>query len=630
MLSRILLLLASIFLVPHQVFASSQTSPLYWLEDSKALSLAIGTTWVKLGHYEKDLTSESGYVSAIQSDSFFLSPDGRHNPDKELIATIKAMYQAPGKDPDRHPQCQFPARFIWLKQQLGKDNAPPAVSCPEFRNWTDDHSVESISIVYATGYLGNPASFYGHTFLKFNSANGGSEFLDKTINYGAVVPDGENPVTYIFKGIFGGYIGGFSEVSYYFHNNNYGENELRDLWEYSLNLKQESVELIVAHAWEVIKKEYTYFFFRKNCAYRMAELVEIVEGVNVIRPHLVTMPQALIKSFMASSVDGAPLVQEVRYHPSRQTKLYEKYLALSDQEKQLVHEIVDNPNTLDSPEFQTLSVSSKQLIIDALLDYLNFVRAPEERAADITTPFYRRVLVERYKLPPGVAEVDRWPGSPPHEGRNPSLVQISTTYNTENAEGMVFTLRPAYYDVLDGDNSHVRDSALTMGLIEINASRGNGTDLRRLTFVEIESINAAVTGLPQDNGSGWRLKVGLESKDLACTSCLILRGEAYYGHSRRLSEDVLIGGYIGGQLQENHQNSGHTNAVVTIFSNLFTGSDISARISVDAIQPLDGEKGSQINAALLTRYQLGQNTDIRFSYHKDKAEEFALSLGFYF
>lgn len=43
------------------------------------------------------------------------------------------------------------------------------------------------------------------------------------------MPDDENPVFYVFKGVFGGYEGGFSNTEYYHHNHNYGETELRDL-----------------------------------------------------------------------------------------------------------------------------------------------------------------------------------------------------------------------------------------------------------------------------------------------------------------------------------------------------------------------------------------------------------------
>lgn len=601
-----------------------------WLQKAASLRLAEDPTWLKLGHYESGAAALSGYTSAIHSDSFFLSDIGQFDPRAELQATIGALYEPETPDSNSHAQCLFPARYLWLKRKLGSESAPREVPCPEFTQWTANNSISSVSVVYATGYLGNPASFYGHTFLKFNSSDESSEFLDAAINYGAVVPDGEDPIRYIFKGIFGGYIGGFSEVAYYFHNNNYGENELRDLWEYQLNLSQEDVRIIVAHAWEVLKKEYTYFFFRKNCAYRMAELLEVAEGVQVLRPHLMTMPQALIKAISTAEVKGEPLLRTVKYRPSRQVKLYEKYQTLSLEEQRLVHELVGGAVQLSDPAFQQRTVQSRQLIADVLLDYLQYIRSPEERAENVMSPFYRQVLRERYVLPPGVTTAKPWAGAPPHVGRAPSLVQLAATYNTVHEEGVRLTLRPAYYDVLDGDRSHIRDSALTMGQIVIENTRKQGARLRALTVVEIESTNGAVTGLPKDDGESWRIKAVLEPADLACSSCLIARGQAGYGYARRLGANLLAGGYIGLQLQEKYQDSGYMQVSLSAFANIFTGQNFSARVGIETLSSLDDDMHGHLQAALLTRYRLSQNADIRLSYRKDVAEEFTLSAGYFF
>lgn len=629
MLLRIFALLACLIL-SLQLHANTTDPASAWQQQAQRLTLDSHPVWLKLLHYEKDTPLSSGYTSAIHSASFFNAADGMTNPKAELSATIQAFFTPPTDNADKHPQCQFPARYLWLKQQIPTQSGPEDIQCPAFNNWTDNNAITSLSVIYATGYLGNPASFYGHTFLKFNTLNNTSALLDKTINYGAVVPDAENPVTYIFKGVFGGYIGGFSEVGYHFQNNNYSENELRDLWEYQLDLTPDSTRLVVAHTWEILKKEYTYFFFRKNCAYRMAELIEVVEGINIITPHLVTLPQALIKNIQNARIEDRPLVKAIQYHPSRQTKLYEKYLTLNADEKQWVHQIVYSPDRLNDPAFQQRSVASKQLIIDTLLDYLQFVRSPKERAENITTPFYRKVLKTRYQLPPGAPDIAKHSGSPPHQGRNPSLLQTAVTHNSVLGSGLQISLRPAYYDVLDADNSHVRDSALTMGKLELVASESKDITLRSLTFVEIESINGAVTGLPEDNGNGWRLKVGLEQHDLACDDCLTLRGQAYYGYSKRVNAHLLLGGYVGGQLQENVQNNGHARAVTTLFTNLFASQSLSARLNIDAIKALDGNQQTQYNIGIYARQRLSQNTDIRVSYQKDRAEEFTLSFGYYF
>jgi len=67
-------------------------------------------------------------------------------------------------------------------------------------------NVSSVSLVYATGYLGNPASYYGHVLLKINSDGDTQTALeDQAINFGAIIPDNEGMVSYILKGLMGGY-----------------------------------------------------------------------------------------------------------------------------------------------------------------------------------------------------------------------------------------------------------------------------------------------------------------------------------------------------------------------------------------------------------------------------------------
>ena len=208
---------------------------------------------------------------------------------KELDETIRAFASPPKNNPNEHAQCRFRARYLWLDSKLDFDSYQiQDQQCPDFEQWSLNGTTTSISVIFATGYLGNPASYYGHTLLKLNSSekNDRTSLEDVSVNYGAIVPPGEGPLPYILKGVFGGYSGGFSDIQYYFHNHNYGENELRDMWEYELNLSQQEVDLLVAHTWEVLGKEYTYYFLRQNCAYQMAKVLEIIEGVSVTPENL--------------------------------------------------------------------------------------------------------------------------------------------------------------------------------------------------------------------------------------------------------------------------------------------------------------------------------------------------------
>lgn len=265
-------------------FLATKTSVASVIDQNRLLTLSQSPTWKKLMHYEESDT-DTGLLSAIHSDEFFLSSEGIKDSFAELKATIDELQKVTNSDVNSHAQCKFPARFIFLSKELPEwAEGIEKLSCPEYEQWHFDYTTDSISIVFANGYLGNPASFYGHTLLKLNSSKNRSTvpLIDVSVNYGAVVPDGENPVSYIIKGMMGGYKGGFSHIEYYYHTHNYGETELRDLWEYELDLSKDEVRFILAHTWEVLGKEYTYYFFRKNCSYRMAELIEILPDLEII------------------------------------------------------------------------------------------------------------------------------------------------------------------------------------------------------------------------------------------------------------------------------------------------------------------------------------------------------------
>ena len=80
------------------------------------------------------------------------------------------MLQPLSGDPDAHAKCRFPARLMWLREQLADyRDALADIKCPAFSAWAAIDDVASISLIFASGYLDNPASYYGHLFLKFNA-----------------------------------------------------------------------------------------------------------------------------------------------------------------------------------------------------------------------------------------------------------------------------------------------------------------------------------------------------------------------------------------------------------------------------------------------------------------------------
>jgi len=598
------------------------------------LKLSKHPSWIKLMHYEQSVGGSSSFVSAVHDESFFNAKDGMFDSSAELDATIKA-FQKPltGDIVDEHPQCKFPARFLLLKRLLGNaTDSIPKISCPKYNKWTLNNSIKSISIVYASGYLGNPASYYGHVLLKLNSnrSNGDARLFDPSVNYGAIIPQNEDPITYIAKGIFGGYDGGFTQTDYYFHNRNYGELELRDIWEYEMNLEQWEVDFIVAHVWEVLHKRYTYYFFRKNCAYRLAELLEIVDGVSVIPPNpFFMLPRALLQNMYESHIHEKPLIRSVDYRPSRQARFYKKFNLLNYSERNETRRVIEGGKGFEGGMNSELTINSKVKVVDTVLDYYQFAKfaeiIPEKNADNL----HQKALVQRFKLPIRSNVTDRAYIDPPHKGRKPSYAQFGVTYNESFGSGYSMLFRPAYYDVLDAASGQVKDSALTMGEVELSAQYGQ-LRIDHIDMLKIESVNTASTGLPGDKSKAWKIKFGVQRQDLVCLDCLVARLEGDYGYALNVNPNVLVSAYIGGGVQDNRRGSGHAFIRASVFSHVKFTDKLNMRLGVELPKQIDGSGGDENKYRLEARHRLGVNSDVRFSYEKNKSRQYGISLGFYF
>ncbi|MEQ1724256.1 MAG: hypothetical protein ABL930_13880, partial [Pseudobdellovibrio sp.] len=109
--------------------------------------------WHKLLNYKSTLTGS--VKSDIQNADYFLSTVGNINPESELIATIKAITVANFEDDNQNAQCKFIARYNWLSRELNLSQYDfHKANCTQFKEWTQNNSVKSLSAVFASGYLG--------------------------------------------------------------------------------------------------------------------------------------------------------------------------------------------------------------------------------------------------------------------------------------------------------------------------------------------------------------------------------------------------------------------------------------------------------------------------------------------
>ena len=188
------LLLAGLFLATS-VAAEDAPAPYLTqlLQQARQARLADAREWHLLLHYRANLFG--GYTSEQDDPGFFLAPDGKTNPEVELDATLRQFFSPDLVGRSKQPaQCAFVARYAWLKERLNVDPSQlPPMPCERFERWIDEFHARSVTLVFPSAFMNNPASMFGHTFLRIDQEGQTAQtrLLAYTINFAADVPPDE-------------------------------------------------------------------------------------------------------------------------------------------------------------------------------------------------------------------------------------------------------------------------------------------------------------------------------------------------------------------------------------------------------------------------------------------------------
>lgn len=504
-----------------------QANPAVTLSDAAAHELAMQPQWLKLGHYQPSGLRRS-LRSAIHSDTFFLASSGRTDPVAELQATLAAL-QAPHPNTmpdDAHAQCRFPARYLWLREQLPELAQQPVRACQAFSEWAGGThtAVQSASLIFIEGYLGNPSSFFGHVLLRLNRDDGAldrPQLLATTLNFGVDLPSGEDPLLYFWRGTTGGYDAVFTQAQFHQHQLLYGDFQHRDLWEYRLALTPEQVALLTAHSWELLGQDFRYFFTGANCAYRTASVLAVVlppelSLSNSIKPW--TMPHDTFTHLIKAEQNGAPLVQAVYHHPAQNTERVLAWQQLTAAQRQAAQQGIRQPGTLPDHLLSALTPTEQAQVLDVLL----LDQSAQARFVDAypASESWLPLLNARAALPvlaTASPATQRGQPQPVHKANLPTRIALSGVWQ-EAPERLdaELQLRVNYYDLL---SRPVGRPALGE-LVLLDARLGglaSDWQWRRLDLMRVTALNVSPSGLWQDQSLSGRFRIGYDH--LGCADC---------------------------------------------------------------------------------------------------------------
>lgn len=435
---------------------------------------AYSDKWLKLVHYQPKLFG--GYESTIGSSTFYLSPCGKTDPQKELDATI-ALFQSN----DDKTKCLFPARYKLLKKNGIINYEFP--KCTDYETFKKDLQPSGITFLFTDAYMNNSSSLFGHTLLRVDTKRKGTQLLAHGINYGAYTNGYEDSFLYAIYGLIGAYSGGFTTKPYYDIINTYNNLENRDIWEYGLNLTQEELNLFIDHIWEVGQTLTPYYFFTLNCSYMLMEVIDAVKPeLNLAQEFKYqTIPLDTVKAI--NKKEG--LVKFVNYRPSRERKIKHRLKQMNKKQYNAFSKIVkENRFDLDA-----LNDNEKADVLETAYQYIQYQYINEK--TDIKD--YRKksfgVLKKRNLLNAKPTFDELKEGNNPVYSHNSAMISLGIGVQNGNVFEQ-FSIRPAYHSLTDNNNGFLKGAQINfLNTVLRHYDKDNKYVLEKADILELTSLS---------------------------------------------------------------------------------------------------------------------------------------------
>ncbi|MEA3371198.1 MAG: DUF4105 domain-containing protein, partial [Campylobacterota bacterium] len=436
--------------------------------------------------------------SEIDDTAFFFSASGKTNAKDELDASLDAFFNEERFD-DNSSACRFPARKAWLEEKLHIDDFPQ-VECKEYDDTLKKLNPKSVTLVFPAAHINSPASMFGHTFLRINSAYE-SRLLSYAINYAANADaKKENGVMFAIKGLFGGYYGKYSLLPYYEKLKEYRDTEQRDIWEYDLNLNEEEVLKMVRHIWELNGTQSHYYFFTENCSYNMLWLIELARPSVHLREYF-NYEVIPLETVHATKSEG--LISETNYRASKRSILLKYEKLLKDEYLYLPKKLVDGEIKLQEiVSDETIPLRQKQYILESSTEFLEYSFSKNEMDKKEYIELFYNLSKERAALGKGVKLDIKTPQDPIESHR---AIRVTAGLGSREGEAIGFLgIRPAYHDLEDSNYGFLRGTQIEFLNIELSYSEEE-VELEEATVLSIVSLAQRSEFF---DSLSWRTKFG--------------------------------------------------------------------------------------------------------------------------
>jgi hypothetical protein len=454
-------------------------------QEAHRLQLDKNPVWQKLILFKKhaEVTSHGFYLSDLKAEHLTqITPQG------ELDDTIEAL--------SSHPEliCQYPARYFWLSRQLSGMPTTALDSCNKLPNVNQD-----VRLLLVSGYLKNPVSTFGHALITIGAQDERQNLLDSAYNYGAQIPNGENGFNYIYKGLFGLYSARFANSKFFKQDIIYAKTEQRDIWAYTLNLTPEQKSLFIYHLAELQSHSIDYYFIKQNCAYRLAELLEVISDIKItdrITPWY--MPEYVFDQIEEYRKIHPEFIKSVEYLPSDQNKMYFTFKKMPKPLQSEINLYIKTGKLINNEKRQD---SDQERVLDFLIAYINFKQISEDSSQYQIQK--KQLIQQRIQLPVSTEIESQIPSLPSVAlGEKPSKLGVGIGQQRGYLNFALFNK-----DLLSSySNSHNEFKMLNVSLI----FQKNQMQLQSLDLIHILKIEDLGQQLSGERKFSWELGAGVK------------------------------------------------------------------------------------------------------------------------
>ena len=564
------------------------------IDPIKLKSLAKHSQWQHLLFYK------NGKAEVISPDFYLTNPKPRSkrnfDPYAELIATIEQIN-------NEGVACKYPARYLWLNHHLPELNVD-LKNCSKLPD-----ANQEISLILVSSYLKNPASSFGHVLVKTNTSidninNTNSDvrelssedLLNNSYNFGARIPENENGAMYALKGLFGFYDAGFSETEFFKQDAVYSKNEQRDMWEYVLNLDTFETQLLNYHLYEAKSARFDYYFIKQNCGYRSGEILELISDIKTTeRVGPWYAPDYVFDQLLEHDNGADSLVSSVRYLPSEQTQLREKFVQLSKPIQAIINSVIRTESTAP---LATLNADDRAVALDFLILHRTYKITQDNTLKQ--RAFKSELLSQRFALPASNGLAQLPVPNKPSPALSNKTTQTTVVLSEERAEvGLSLFVK-------DPLNAH---TDIDKRFEAVKASLGYSFDMHQWTLTDfvfldmqqIEDLRQPLLGEPK---LSWQLKTGART-DMFTGNRHSPYAQAGVGAGAKFGKHILGYGMVNATA---HDQDKHADIGIELGLRMKRNNQ-SAELSY-VTSKREGRTAIDV-AKLILRQQLSKNNDAR-------------------